>query len=314
MTLYKITLKNSPLFHVSSPNGVNGLTAWDVKIVTPTSARNTDGIDPDQAQNVTINRSWISDGDDNVAVGASGSASSASVHISVTNNHFFAGHGESIGSFTSAGVSNILFDNNMLSGNSSVDSNSEGIRIKSANDRGGVVQNIQYSNSCFQNHKAEVEYTSLYNTNTGMLTPNFKNILMQNLTFLTAGTVGFTGANNSGTINPLIVTLDNVNFVSLPTTDITPAPTQTQLIYGPGQVSANFVADLAPFIGMDGNTFTDNRTAASLVPPTCNFTNIAPELTGPTGLPQTITQGQTATAIVILTPAIGGSGLIRRAR
>ncbi len=140
VTLYKITLRNSPLFHVSTPgSGTNGLTAWDVKIVTPTSSRNTDGIDPDQAQNVTITRSWISDGDDNVAVGASGSSSSASANISVTNNHFFAGHGESIGSFTSAGVSNILFDGNMLAGNNSVDSNSTGIRIKSANDRGGIV-------------------------------------------------------------------------------------------------------------------------------------------------------------------------------
>ena len=305
VTLYKITLKNSPLFHVSG--GANGFTAWDVKIVTPTSARNTDGIDPDQAQNFTITRSWISDGDDNVAVGASGSASSASANISVTNNHFFAGHGESIGSFTSAGVSNILFDNNMLSGNSSVDSNSTGIRIKSADDRGGVVQNIQYSNSCFQNHKAEVEYNPVYDPNPGTLTPNFKNILMQNLTFLTAGTVGLTGANNNGTLNPLIVTLDNVSFTTLPSTDFTPAPTNTQLIYGPGQVSSNFVTDYQTFVGVNGNTITDNRTAASLVPPTCNFTAIAPELTGPTGLPQTITFGQTATGIVILTPAVGGS-------
>jgi sugar lactone lactonase YvrE len=305
VTLYKITLKNSPLFHVSG--GANGFTAWDVKIVTPTSARNTDGIDPDQAQNFTITRSWISDGDDNVAVGASGSASSASVNISVTNNHFFAGHGESIGSFTSAGVSNILFDNNMLSGNSSVDSNSTGIRIKSADDRGGLVQNIQYSNSCFQNHKDEVEYTTQYNTNTGTLSPNFKNILMQNLTFLTAGVIDFTGSQVNGSTNPLIVTLDNVNFVSLPSTDFTPAPTQTQLIYGPGQVSSNFVTDFQTFVGVNGNSVTDNRTATALVPPNCNFTAIAPELTGPTGLPQTITFGQTATAIVILTPAVGGS-------
>ncbi len=304
VTLYKITLKNSPLFHVAG--GANGFTAWDVKIVTPTSSRNTDGIDPDQAQNFTITRSWISDGDDNVAVGASGSASSASMNISVTNNHFFAGHGESIGSFTSAGVSNILFDNNMLSGNSSVDSNSTGIRIKSADDRGGLVQNIQYSNSCFQNHKDEVEYTTQYNTNPGTLSPNFRNILMQNLTFLTAGVIDFTGSQMNGSTNPLIVTLDNVNFASLPSTDFTPAPTQTQLIYGPGQVSSNFVTDFQPFIGVNGNSVTDNRTAASLVPPNCNFTNIAPELTGPTGLPQTITAGQTATAIVILTPTVGG--------
>jgi sugar lactone lactonase YvrE len=308
VTLYKITLRNSPLFHVSTTgSGANGLTAWDVKIVTPTSSRNTDGIDPDQAQNFTITRSWISDGDDNVAVGASGSSSSASANISVTNNHFFSGHGESIGSFTSASVSNILFDGNMLAGNSSVDSNSTGIRIKSANDRGGVVTNIQYSNSCFQNHATEIQFTPLYNTNAGTLTPNFKNILLQNLSFLTAGTVGLTGANNNGAINPLGVTFDNVSFATLPSSDLTPAPTNVALTYGPGQISSNFVTDYQSFIGANGNTLTDNRTATSLVPPACSFTFIAPELTGPTGLPQTIISGQTATAVVILTPAVGGS-------
>jgi polygalacturonase/sugar lactone lactonase YvrE len=305
VTLYKITLKNSPLFHVSG--SANGLTAWDVKIVTPTTSRNTDGIDPDQAQNVTITKSWISDGDDNVAVGASGSASSASVNISIINNHFFAGHGESIGSYTSAGVNNVLWDSNMSAGNNSVDSNSTGIRIKSANDRGGVVQNIQYSNSCYQNHKAEIQFTPLYNTNTGTLTPNFKNILMQNLTFLTEGTVQFTGASNNGTVNPLTVTLDNVNFNTVSTSDFSVAPTNAQLTFGPGQVSTNFVNAYKTYVGVNGNTLADNRTATSLVPPTCNFTFIAPELTGPTGLPQTIQFGQTATAMVILTPAVGGS-------
>ena len=96
ITLYKITFKNPPNFHVAL-NTVNGFTAWDIKIVTPFSARNTDGIDPGNATNVTIKNSWISDGDDNVAVGAPSSLSS---NISVVNNHFYAGHGESIGSFT----------------------------------------------------------------------------------------------------------------------------------------------------------------------------------------------------------------------
>ena len=115
ITLYKITLRNSPLFHISTTGAVSNFTAWDIKIVTPTSSRNTDGIDPGNAQNFTITRSWISDGDDNIAVGAAGSAPAA--NISVTNNRFFAGHGESIGSYTQAGISNVLFDGNMLSGN-----------------------------------------------------------------------------------------------------------------------------------------------------------------------------------------------------
>jgi polygalacturonase len=54
-TLYRITLKNSPNFHVVY-NGGDGFTVWGVKIDTPQRlARNTDGIDPGAgAKNITI--------------------------------------------------------------------------------------------------------------------------------------------------------------------------------------------------------------------------------------------------------------------
>ena len=52
-TLYRITLRNSPNFHVGV-NQTNGFTAWGVKIHTPHTARNTDGIDPSSSTNVTI--------------------------------------------------------------------------------------------------------------------------------------------------------------------------------------------------------------------------------------------------------------------
>ena len=317
ITLYKITLRNSPLFHVSTTGAVSNFTAWDIKIVTPTSSRNTDGIDPGNATNFTITRSWISDGDDNVAVGANGTTAPAS-NISVTNNRFFAGHGESIGSNTSAGISNILFDSNMSSGNGvagsgssindTADSNSTGIRIKSGYDRGGLVTNVQYSNSCYQDHKAEVDFNPNFEDTTGTSSPNFENILMQNLTFLTEGTVQFTGTNNNGTVFPLQLTLDNVSFPgTFPASEFNPTPTNASLTYGPGQVSADFIADYSTFVGSNSNTVTNNITATNLVPPSCSFTYIAPELTGPTGLPQIITEGQNATAIVILTPAVGGA-------
>jgi sugar lactone lactonase YvrE len=321
ITLYKITIRNSPLFHVSTTGAASNFTAWDIKIVTPTSSRNTDGIDPGNAQNFTITRSWISDGDDNIAVGAANTT--PATNISVTNNHFFAGHGESIGSFTQAGVSNVLFDGNMSSGNgiagagssvaNTADSNSTGIRIKSGYDRGGVVSSVQYSNSCFQDHKAEVVFSPNFENTTGSASPNFENILLQNLTFLTEGTVQFTGTNNNGSVFPLQVTLDNVNFVKLQTSDFGTtaagtAPTNASLTYGPGQVSTNFINSYATFLGSGGNnTVTNQITESSLLPPVCNFTYIAPELTGPAGLPQTITEGQNATAVVILTPAVGGS-------
>src|SRR6202041_66178 len=224
---------------------------------------------------------------------------------------------------TQAGVSNVLFDGNMSSGNgiagtgssvaNTADSNSTGIRIKSGYDRGGVVSSVQYSNSCFQDHKAEVVFSPNFEATTGSASPNFENILLQNLTFLTEGTVQFTGTNNNGTVFPLQVTLDNVNFVKLQTSDFGTtaagtAPTNASLTYGPGQVSTNFINSYATFLGSGGNnTVTNQITESSLFPPVCNFTYIAPELTGPAGLPQTITEGQNATAVVILTPAVGGS-------
>jgi len=317
ITLYKITIRNSPLFHVSTTGAVSNFTAWDIKIVTPTSSRNTDGIDPGNATNFTITQSWISDGDDNVAVGGAGTTSPAA-NISVTNNRFFAGHGESIGSYTQAGVSNVLFDSNMLSGNgvagagssinNTADSNSTGIRIKSGYDRGGAVTNIQYSNSCFQDHKAEIVFNPNYENTTGTANPNFENILMQNLIFQTEGTAQFTGTSNGATIYPLGITLDNVSFPStFPSSEFSPAPTDVAMIYGPGQVSSDFIADYATFVPSNGNTVANNITETGLNPPQCSFTYIAPELTGPNGLPQTITAGQNATAVVILTPAVGGA-------
>lgn len=316
ITLYKITLRNSPLFHISTTGAVSDFTAWDIKIITPTSSRNTDGIDPGNAQNFTITRSWISDGDDNIAVGADGSVPAA--NISVTNNRLFAGHGESIGSYTQAGVSNVLFDSNMLSGNgtagsgssinNTADSNSTGLRIKSGYDRGGVVTNIQYSNSCFQDHKAEIVFSPNYEATTGTAAPNLENILFQNLTFLTAGTVQLTGTSDSGTVYPLQLTLDNVSFPStFAASEFSPAPTNASLTYGPGQVSSDFISDYTTFVGTNSNTVANNITETSLKPPTCSFTYIAPELTGPNGLPQSITEGQNATAVVILTPAVGGA-------
>src|SRR5579872_3232065 len=103
-TLYKITLKNSPNFHVSMATSSN-VTVWGIKIITPYDARNTDGVDPGYSNNVTIANSYISDGDDNVAVGGNNPPGAA--NISVVGNRFGDGHGASIGSYTLNGVSNI---------------------------------------------------------------------------------------------------------------------------------------------------------------------------------------------------------------
>jgi Glycosyl hydrolases family 28 len=95
--LYRIALHNSTNFHVSV-NGTNGFTAWGVHLLTSTikstDAPHTDGIDPGSSTNITIAHSWIDNGDDNIAI------KTGVTHMSVLDNHFYDGHGMSIGSET----------------------------------------------------------------------------------------------------------------------------------------------------------------------------------------------------------------------
>ena len=346
VTLYKITLLNSPHFHVSTTGSVTGFTAWDVKIVTPTAARNTDGIDPSSVVNGTITKSWVSGGDDNIAVGAS---SNPAANISVTNNHFFAGHGESIGSYTGGGVSNILFDSNVSMGNAwagygsasltgVADTNSTAIRIKTANDRGGLVTNVQYSNSCFYDHKSDIQFTPYYSSgdSTSAL-PSYTGILLQNLLFKNEassyGTVELTGEyntnNGSAVTNPLGVTFDNVTFPSalsaLVNSTAAAESSSTSsawgtnssggtgqyvnLTLGPGNVSSNFLSAYNNLVAVSANndTLTNNVSITSLDPPSCVITYLAPELASPNGDGQTVYYGNTATLYVIETPAVGGA-------
>ncbi len=177
-TLYRITLRNSPNFHVLI-NHTNGFTAWGVRINTPGSARNTDGIDPASSENVTITHSYIRDGDDDVAI--KGGSSGPSSHITIADNHFYSGHGMSIGSETNGGVSDILVQNLTLDGTTN------GIRIKSDLSRGGLVQHVVYRNICMRNVGHPILLTPHYADKQGSLIPEYRDILLQNVHILTPG-------------------------------------------------------------------------------------------------------------------------------
>ncbi len=173
LTLYKITLLNSPMFHVKFQSGT-GFTVWGTKIVTPYSSRNTDGIDlDDSVSNVTINNAYISDGDDDIAPGATSGHPVA--NVTIENTHTYSGHGISIGSYTAGGISNVYVNNINMSGNLS-DTNSAGLKIKSSQDRGGVVNNVSYNNICIQNIRYPLQFNPFYNTNTGTSYPSYTNI------------------------------------------------------------------------------------------------------------------------------------------
>jgi polygalacturonase len=197
-TLYRITLRNSFNFHVNVSQS-NGFTAWGVKIKTPKTARNTDGIDPQSSTNITIAYCDIDTGDDNIAIksGAQGPAA----HMTIAHNHFYAGHGMSIGSNTNGGVSDVLVSD------LSIDGADNGIRIKSDRSRGGLVQNISYENVCIRNVMNPIVLTPMYTTFTGKNLPIYRDIALKDVHAITPGWVTLLGLDGE---HKLGVTLDNV--------------------------------------------------------------------------------------------------------
>jgi polygalacturonase len=194
-TLYRITLRNSPNFHVSY-NAGEGFTVWGVKIDTvrriATSAhplsRNTDGIDPgDGARNVTITHSFFREGDDNIALkGGAGGIT----QVSITHNHMYWGHGMSIGSETNGGVSKIRVSDLTLDGTDS------GIRIKSTGMRGGLVHDVLYDDICIRNSPRPIDITAAYAANgpvRGNSPPTFQDITLRNVTISGGGHIFLDG-------------------------------------------------------------------------------------------------------------------------
>jgi polygalacturonase len=188
-TLYRITLKNSPNFHVSYGAG-NGFTVWGVKIDTPQHlARNTDGIDPGSgSKNITITHSYFREGDDNVAI--KGGGPGELTNMTVSHNHFYWGHGMSIGSETNGGVSKLrVFD-------LSLDGPDSGIRIKSMGTRGGLVHDAVYDDICIRNSGRPIDITMAYAANgpvKGPSPPTFRDITLHNVRVSGGGKILFDG-------------------------------------------------------------------------------------------------------------------------
>jgi polygalacturonase len=155
----------------------------------------------------------IADGDDNIAIGGTSSSS----NITVTNDHLGIGHGLSIGSYTSGGVNGLT-----VSGITFAETTS-GIRIKSADGRGGLVQYLSYSNLTMTDVQNPIFITGYYpnlpssaaSSPAGTTTelPNYQNISISNLTSTnnaSNGNEGIIWGISNLPINGL--TLTNVNI------------------------------------------------------------------------------------------------------
>ena len=229
-----VTLQNAPAQNLAVKGRAGNVTIQGITVNAPSSSdplnpsHNTDAIDLAET-NCLIQNCNLSVGDDNVAVGSSGSVSS---DILITNCACGNGHGISIGSNTSDGVSNMTVINCTFNGTDN------GIRMKSDNDRGGLVQNISYLNIGMTNVTFPIVIYSYYNqvgtpnnispaTAAGeavapvtSTTPIWRNITISNLT-ASAASLGIAGIIWGRTELPVTnITLAKINLTAPKTFDL----------------------------------------------------------------------------------------------
>src|SRR5262249_13925177 len=137
-----------------------------------------------------------------------GSSTNGVSNLVIAHNHFWSGHGMSIGSEFTGGVRDIKVCDLSIDG--SLGGTSNAIRIKSDPTRGGLVHNVTYSDVCIRNVKAPILLTPHYTSATGTLIPQYTNITLQNVHVLNGPTdqkitlLGYDAAHANS------VTLDNV--------------------------------------------------------------------------------------------------------
>lgn len=300
--MYRITLHNSPKFHVklsstpasgtcTSPG--DGFIVWGVTILTPSIwtnsqglvmspyiARNTDGIDPGEGDNATcgvLACNTISTGDDDIALKGGHTVQ----NIVIAHNHFGSGHGMSIGSETYTGVSNVNIydltidaDSRSFGAPPSDYSDFNGIRVKSDLSRGGPVNDVTYSDICIRDIVNAIlintEYNPLFS---GTSYPMFGSLAFHdvhsvNCMGLTQPVVTLGGFNEVYPAGP--ITLDNVIVDG-----IGPAAVSAQFanfVLGPGNV--NFMPS-----GVD--VTVTNNISGQTTPHQCTF----PQLPTAEGMP-----------------------------
>lgn len=155
----------------------------DVNSVYPVPIHNGDGIDPDSSSNVLIEDCSINTNDDVIAIKSGKNEDGRLVgipssNITVRNMFFEKGHGIAIGTEMSGGVSDVVIENIRANGTDA------GVKIKSERGRGGVVQNVLYSNIQLSHVPTAIIIQQHYHggdDHTGEA-PTYRNITLRNIT------------------------------------------------------------------------------------------------------------------------------------
>jgi len=182
-----VTLANSPMWFFV-PVQCENVTIENVKINAPQHSPNTDAIDPTASTDVLIRNCDLDEGDDNVAMKALGGPCS---NIWIENVHSKHGHGISIGSETYGGVHDVTVQN------CTFDGGDNGIRIKSARDRGNQLYNFSFSNITMDNVTNPIVIDMYYSGGhtrqeqpVTPTTPFLKNVQISNVTIKNSRNAG----------------------------------------------------------------------------------------------------------------------------
>lgn len=282
-----VTVSNAPVMHFTFKGATGNVTFQGITISSPGTSPNTDGIDL-IGTNCLIENCSISAGDDNIALGSTAATSSDTV---VTNCSFGTGHGLSIGSNTSDGVSNLTVYACSFNGTD------YGIRLKSDNNsssggEGGLAQNLAYYNLTMTNITfAPIVIYSYYNENgtpinitpsnaAGATIPSpvptttaiWRNIVISNLTATTrGGTAGIIWGRLEMPVTNVV--LDHVNITGAASFDAynvgglqlvdsqiaVPSSSNTFEIYG-AEITLSNRSTQTGTVTLDGLTSTNSLT------------------------------------------------------
>ncbi len=162
-----------------------GISCHDLSIES--TARNGDGLDPDSSDDSYIFNCTFSTGDDCIAIKSGKNPEGFTIgkptrNVRITDCNFTRGHGISIGSEMSGGVSDVLVQDckagNLL----------HGMQIKGTKERGGYVKNVTVADC--QLLKVTIFSAVNYNNdgNAASEIPTFENFIFRNIDLSAAST------------------------------------------------------------------------------------------------------------------------------
>lgn len=169
ITIKGVTLTNSPMWTLVIRNSQN-VVIDGVKVEAPVDSPNTDGIDIVSCKDVVIRNCSVFTGDDNIAIksGITQDGAAPSENILIEECVIQAGHGLSIGSETANGIGSVKVHNVRF-----VDTEN-GIRIKSARDRGNKIGPLEVENVVMEQVQTPLLVTCSYAGQSGVNGLNIK--------------------------------------------------------------------------------------------------------------------------------------------